>query len=90
MDSITNELRRKYSHLTKHERGIIQSKLRAGCSLRGIAREIGCAVNTVRNEIKRGLTPICNGTRFRYYMLNMVKLRMNTIGRTVDEDVLHL
>lgn len=67
MDSITNELRRKYSHLTKYERGIIQSKLRAGCSLRGIAREIGCAVNTVRNEIKRGLTPICNGTRFRYY-----------------------
>ena len=44
MDSITNELRRKYSYLTKYERGIIQSKLRAGCSLRGIAREIGCAV----------------------------------------------
>ena len=56
MDSITNELGRKYSHLTKYERGIIQSKLRAGCSLRGIAREIGCAVNTVRNEMVNYVT----------------------------------
>ena len=66
MDFTTNKLRRKYSHLTKYERGVIQSKLKAKCSLRSIAREIGCAVNTIRNEIKRGLMPIYNGTRFRY------------------------
>ena len=45
---------RKGAHLTFAERSIIQSMLENQCSFREIARTIGCAVNTVINEYKRG------------------------------------
>ena len=46
--------RRRGQHLTLFDRGVIQAGLRAGRSLRAIAREVGCSPSTVANEIKRG------------------------------------
>lgn len=45
---------RKGQHLTFECRVLIQTRLKDGWSLNRIAKEIGCAPNTVRNEIKRG------------------------------------
>ncbi|MBR5913580.1 MAG: helix-turn-helix domain-containing protein, partial [Selenomonadaceae bacterium] len=39
----------------------MQTRLRDGWSFRKIAREIGCAVNTVRNEYSRGKVLLYNG-----------------------------
>ena len=50
----TDTLRKKGAHLTFEERVIIQTRLRDKQSYRSIAREIGCCINTVRNEVKRG------------------------------------
>ena len=50
----TDTLRKKGAHLTFEERVFIQTRLRDKQSYRSIAREIGCCVNTVRNEVKRG------------------------------------
>ena len=50
----TDTLRKKGAHLTFEKRVIIQTRLRDKQSYRSIAREIGCCVNTVRNEVKRG------------------------------------
>ena len=66
LHSITNPTRRKYSHLNFEERVIIQTRLRDGWSFRKIAREIGCAVNTVRNEYSRGKVLLYNGKIIRY------------------------
>ena len=45
---------RKHKHLTYQERVIIQIRLQDGYSPYKIAKELGCASNTVRNEITRG------------------------------------
>ncbi len=50
----TNPSHQKGKHLSFEERVVIQTRLRDGWSLRKIAREIVCAVNTVSNEISRG------------------------------------
>lgn len=46
---------KKFKHLTLEERFLIQFLHRRGSSPYAIAKEIGCASNTIRNEIKRGL-----------------------------------
>lgn len=53
LHSTTTE-HRKGKHLSFEERVVIQTRLKDGWSPNRIAREIGCAPNTVRNEIKRG------------------------------------
>ena len=63
---ITNPSHRKGKHLSFEERVIIQTRLHDGWSLRKIAREIGRAVNTVRNEISRGKVLLYNGKIERY------------------------
>lgn len=45
---------KKGKHLTFEERIVIQIRLKDGCSIRAIAREIGCSPSTVSNEIERG------------------------------------
>ena len=45
---------------------MIQTRLRDGWSFRKIAREIGCSVNTVRNEYSRGKVLLYNGKIERY------------------------
>ena len=55
---------------TKHEKGkhlkyedyvVIQVRLRDGRKANRIAKELGCAANTVRNIIRKGMTPLYNG-----------------------------
>lgn len=52
LHSTTTE-HRKGKHLSYEERVIIQTRRKDGWNPNRIAREIGCAPNTVRNEIKR-------------------------------------
>ena len=54
----TDEIVRKSgSHLTLAERGMIQALHKEGMSLRGIAKNVGCAHTTVYYELKRGTPP---------------------------------
>ena len=50
---ITNK-HKKGKHLSYEERVIIQLRLKDKFSIRKIAKEIGCSLTTVSNEIKRG------------------------------------
>ena len=59
-------LRKKGAHLTFEERVIIQTRFRDKQSYRSIAREIGCCVNTVRNEVDH-----CNGRSILFFPLKM-------------------
>ena len=45
---------RKGKHLSFEEHVVIQTRLKDGWTPNRIAGELGCASNTVRNEIKRG------------------------------------
>ena len=65
LHSTTTE-HRKGQHLTFEHRVLIQTRLKDGWSPNKIAREIGCAPNTVRNEIKRGTIALYNGSVHRY------------------------
>ena len=65
LHSTTTE-HRKGKHLSYEERVIIQTRLKDGWNPNRIAREIGCAPNTVRNEIKRGTVALYQGNVFRY------------------------
>ena len=59
------------NHITNHEKGkhltyedyvIIELRLKDGWSANAIARkELHCSPNTVRNIIKKGMTPLYNG-----------------------------
>ena len=60
---------------TKHEKGkhlknedyvVIQVRLRDGWKANRIATELGCAANTVRNIIRKGMTPLYNGKVLRF------------------------
>ena len=68
MDQVhsTTTKHRKGQHLTFEERMVIQVHLKDGWSPNKIAKEIGCAPNTVRNEIKRGTCDMYNGHIHRY------------------------
>ena len=57
---------KKGAHLTYDERVLIQTRLKDGWKADRIAKEIGCASNTVRNEIKRGTVQLYNGKVERY------------------------
>lgn len=65
LHSTTTE-HRKGKHLSYEERVVIQTRLKDGWTPNRIAREIGCASNTVRNEIKRGTVSLYRGNVFRY------------------------
>lgn len=65
LHSTTTE-HRKGKHLSFEERVVIQTRLKDGWTPNRIAREIGCAPNTVRNEIKRGTVSLYRGNVFRY------------------------
>ena len=57
---------RKGQHLTFEHRVLIQTRIKDGWSLGRIAREIGCAPNTIRNEIKRGAVALYKENILRY------------------------
>lgn len=56
----------KGKHLSYDERILIQVRLKDGWSANKIAKEIGCAPNTVRNEIRRGTVSLYRGNVQRY------------------------
>ena len=58
--------RKKGQHLTFEERVLIQTRLKDGWKPARIAAEIGCAPNTIRNEIKRGTVTLYTGNIHRY------------------------
>lgn len=64
------------NHITSHEKGkhltyedyvVIELRLKDGWKANAIAKkELHCAANTVRNIIKKGMTPLYNGKVFRF------------------------
>ena len=64
LNSTTQHIKGK--HLSFEERVIIQTRRKDGHSIRSIARDIGCAANTVRNELIRGTVDLYNGHVQRY------------------------
>ena len=70
LECTTKSEHRKGAHLTYEERVIIQIRHRDGRSLRSIAQEIGCAPNTVHNELRRGRVLLHNGKRVGYRAVN--------------------
>ena len=70
LECTTESEHRKGAHLTYEERVIIQIRHRDGRSLRSIAQEIGCAPNTVHNELRRGRVLLHNGKRVGYRAVN--------------------
>ena len=64
------------NHITNHEKGkhltyenyvVIELRLKDGWKPNAIAKkELHCAANTVRNIIKKGMTPLYNGKVFRF------------------------
>jgi len=65
-NSITEH--RKNTHLQYNHRVIIELRLKDGHSAYKIAKELGCAANTVRNEIKKGtVEQIKQGRIVKFY-----------------------
>lgn len=64
------------NHITNHEKGkhltyedyvVIELQLKGGWKPNAIAKkELNCSANTVRNIIKKGMTPLYNGKVFRF------------------------
>lgn len=64
------------NHITNHEKGkhltcedyvVIELRLKDGWTPNAIAKkELRCAANTVRNIIKKGMTPLYNGKVLRF------------------------
>ena len=76
LHSTTTE-HKKGKHLSYEERVVIQTRLKDGWTPNRIAREIGCAPNTVRNEIKRGTDKIKSTTEpDSLWKLDKVKKRL--------------
>lgn len=65
LNSTTSE-HKKGKHLTYKERNLIEVRLKDKWSPNRIAKEIGCAPNTVRNEIRRGTVDMYRGSVHRY------------------------
>lgn len=60
---------RQYTHLSYQERVILEVRLKDGLTPSAIARELGRAKNTVRNEIARGrVTQIKQGKFVQIYL----------------------
>ena len=72
MDQVhsTTEQHVKGKHLTYDERMIIQIRHKEGCSPNHTAAEIGCASNTVRNELRRR-HPNLFGLPYGYSVINV-------------------
>ena len=64
------------NHITNHEKGkhltyedyvVIELRLKDGWKPNATAKkELNCSANTVRNTIKKGMTPLYNGKVFRF------------------------
>ena len=68
MDSLHSTMNQhvKGKHLSFEERVIIQTRLKDGCSIRAIARELGCSPSTISYEVRRGTVSLYHGKQKRY------------------------
>ena len=68
MDSLHSAMNQhvKGKHLSFEERVIIQTRLKDGCSIRAIARELGCSPSTISYEVRRGTVSLYHGKQKRY------------------------
>ena len=84
MDSLysTMNQRIKGKHLSFEERVIIQTRIKDGCSLRAIARELGCSPSTISYEVKRGTVSLYHGKQ-RQYKADPVKAFIRLIDTIV-------
>ena len=64
--SNNNTKHKKGKHLKYKDYVVIQVRLRDGWKANRIAKEPGCAANTVRNIIRKGMTPLYNGKVLRF------------------------
>ena len=67
MDSLHSTMNQhvKGKHLSFEERVIIQTRLKDGCSIRAIARELGCSPSTISYEVRRGTVSLYHGKQKR-------------------------
>jgi IS30 family transposase len=56
----------KGKHLSFEQRVIIQTRLKDGCSIRAIARELCCSPSTISYEVRRGTATLYRGKQKRY------------------------
>lgn len=77
LHSTTTE-HKKDKHLSYKERVVIQTSLKDGWTPNRIGREIGCAPNTVRNEIKRGTVSLYRSNVFRCHKVLVCKCSLST------------
>lgn len=61
-----NTKHKKGKHLKYEDYVVIQVRLRDGWKANRIAKELGCAANTVRNIIRKGMTPLYNRKVLRF------------------------
>ncbi len=61
-----NTKHKKGKHLKYEDYVVIQVRLRDGWKANRIAKELGCAANTVRNIIQKGMTSLYNGKVLRF------------------------
>lgn len=68
MDSLHSTMNQhvKGKHLSFEERVIIQTRLKDGCSIRAIARKLGCSPSTISYEVRRGTVSLYHGKQKRY------------------------
>ncbi|AYE61701.1 transposase [Lactobacillus helveticus] len=68
MDSLHSTMNQhvKGKHLSFEERVIIQPRLKDGCSIRAISRELGCSPSTISYEVRRGTVSLYHGKQKRY------------------------
>lgn len=68
MDSLHSAMNQhvKGKHLSFEERVIIQTRLKDGCSIRAIARELGCSASKISYEVRRGTVSLYHGKQKRY------------------------
>lgn len=68
MDSLHSIMpeHQKGKHLSFEQRVIIQTRLKDGCSIRAIARELCCSPSTISYEVRRGTVPLYRGKQKRY------------------------
>ena len=68
MDSLHSIMpeHQKGKHLSFEQRVIIQTRLKDGCSIRAIARELCCSPSTISYEVRRGTVTLYRGKQKRY------------------------
>ena len=68
MDSLHSIMpeHQKGKHLSFKQRVIIQTRLKDGCFIRAIARELCCSPSTISYEVRRGTVTLYRGKQKRY------------------------